>query len=78
MRDGSLRGRDVVRAAIWPALYAIYAIVRGAFDGWYAYWFLNPKDQTVLELLVSVAGLMLLVMAIAAAMIAVDRKGQRR
>lgn len=73
MRDGSLGWRDVPKAAVWPALYAVYALARGAGDGWYAYWFLNPKDQSLVELLVSIAGLSLLVMAIGAVLVAIDR-----
>lgn len=71
--DGTLRWRDVPKAAIWPALYALYAIARGTADGWYAYWFLNPKDQSALELVISVAGLSLLVVAIGATLVAIDR-----
>ena len=73
MRDGSLGWRDLPKAAIWPAAYAIYALARGAGDGWYAYWFLNPKDQSLAELLVSIAGLSLLVMGIGAVLVAIDR-----
>ena len=73
-RDGSLGWRDVPRAAIWPAIYGVYAVARGAFDGWYAYWFLNPNDQSPLELLVSIVGVATLVMAIGALLVAIDRK----
>jgi hypothetical protein len=74
MADGSLGWRDVPKAAIWPALYAIYAVARGAIDRWYAYWFLNPKDQSPLELLVSVIGLAVLIMAVGAMLVAIDRR----
>lgn len=77
MSAGQLRWRDVPKAAIWPAIYAIYAVVRGAGDGWYAYWFLNPRDQSAVELTVSIAGLSLLVMAIAAVLVAIDRRAAR-
>ena len=78
MADGRLAWRDVPKAAIWPAIYAIYAVARGAVDGWYAYWFLNPKDQSALELLLSVTGLAALVMTAAALLVAIDRKRGRR
>ena len=78
MSGNGLGWRDVPKAAIWPALYAVYALVRGTFDGWYAYWFLNPKDQSTAELLISVAGLTLLVMAIGAALVAIDRRRAAR
>jgi hypothetical protein len=73
LRDGSLVWRDLPKAAIWPAAYAIYALARGAGDGWYAYWFLNPDDQSLVELLISIAGLSLLVMGIGAVLVAIDR-----
>ena len=76
--DGRLKWSDVPKAAIWPAVYALYAIARGAADGWYAYWFLNPKDQSALELVVSVAGLSLLVMAIGAVLVTIDRTRRAR
>ena len=78
MADGSLGWRDVPKAAIWPALYAIYAIARGAIDGWYAYWFLNPKDQGAIELVVSILGLSALVMAAGALLVALDRRRKAR
>jgi hypothetical protein len=78
MADGRLRWSDAPKAAIWPAIYAVYAVARGAADGWYAYWFLNPKDQSALELVVSIVGLALLVTGIGAALIAIDRSRRAR
>jgi hypothetical protein len=78
MSDGRLGWRDVAKAAIWPAIYAVYAVARGAIDGWYAYWFLNPKDQSAIELVVSIAGFSLLVMGIAAVLVGIDRKAAAR
>jgi hypothetical protein len=72
-RDGSLKWRDLPKATIWPAAFAVYALARGAVDGWYAYWFLNPRDQSLIELIISIVGLSLLVMAIGAVLIAIDR-----
>lgn len=78
LADGRLRWPDAVKAAIWPALYAVYALARGAADGWYAYWFLNPRDLSALELLLSVAGLSVLVTGIGAALVGIDRRVARR
>lgn len=78
MADGRLGWKDVPKAAIWPAIYALYAVVRGAADGWYAYWFLNPRDQSAVELLVSIVGLALLVMGVGAALVAIDRSRRPR
>ena len=44
--NGSLGRRDFAWALVPPVLYAAYAMVRGAMDGWYAYWFLDPSQQT--------------------------------
>ena len=78
MADGGLEWSDAPKAAIWPAIYAVYAVARGAADGWYAYWFLNPKDQSLLELVASIVGLALLVTGIGAALIAIDRSRRAR
>lgn len=53
--NGSLGRRDFAWALVPPLLYAAYAMVRGAMDGWYAYWFLDPGQQAPLELAASVA-----------------------
>lgn len=39
---GDLRWRDALWALPLPAVYFGYAMARGAVDGWYAYWFLDP------------------------------------
>jgi hypothetical protein len=46
--------REIGWALLPPVLYCAYALARGAADGWYAYWFLNPAEQSAPELLVSV------------------------
>lgn len=61
-------------ALLGPALYVVYAMARGAIEGWYAYWFLNPSTQSPVQLLVSI-GVLLCAFGIAAAvLIAVDRR----
>ena len=79
MPHGELRWGDVKWALVPPALYLIYAMARGAIDGWYAYWFLNPSTQTAAQLAASIAGVLGLFATIAAAAIALDRLiGTRR
>ncbi|MEO8175397.1 MAG: Pr6Pr family membrane protein [Sphingomicrobium sp.] len=69
-----LKWREIGWALLPPALYAAYALARGAIDGWYAYWFLNPAAQSPQQLLVSVT-LMLAGFALAAAvLVAIDRR----
>ncbi|MEO7654726.1 MAG: Pr6Pr family membrane protein [Sphingomicrobium sp.] len=73
MRDGSLAWRDVPKAAIWPALYVAYALARGHLDGWYAYWFLNPREQSLSGMALSIAGLLLAILVVGAALVLGDR-----
>ena len=69
-----LKWREIGWALLPPALYAAYALARGAIDGWYAYWFLNPAEQGLLQLLASVT-LMLAGFALAATLlVAIDRR----
>lgn len=74
MPHGELRWGDFKWALAPPALYLAYALARGAFDGWYAYWFLNPATQTIGELTISIAAVLLLFSVVAAAAIALDRR----
>ena len=74
MPHGTLDRRDIKWALLLPALYLAYAIGRGAFDGWYAYWFLNPATQTLGALSLSILGMLALFAVVAAIAVAVDRK----
>ena len=71
--NGSLGRRDLGWALVPPALYAAYAMVRGAMDGWYAYWFLDPSQQAPLELAGSVALMIAGFALIAALLLWLDR-----
>ena len=68
------RWGDVLWSILPPALYVAYAMARGALDGWYAYWFLNPAAQSPVELIVSISVLLCGLAAMAAALIAIDQK----
>jgi hypothetical protein len=65
------------RAIVWalapPAVYFLYALGRGAIDGWYAYWFLNPARQDAGDLLATVTIMLCGFSVMAAALIAIDR-----
>lgn len=73
MPHGELRWSDLKWALAGPALYLAYALARGAFDGWYAYWFLNPATQSAVELTASIAGVLAILSIVAAVAVAVDR-----
>ena len=72
MPHGALRWSELKWALAPPALYLAYALGRGAVDGWYAYWFLNPSTQTPAELAASIAGVLVLFTAVGAGVIALD------
>jgi hypothetical protein len=67
------RWQEIGWALLPPLLYFAYALARGAADGWYAYWFLNPSEQTSAELAASIAIIMAGLAAIAAALVGYAR-----
>jgi hypothetical protein len=69
-----LKWRDVKWALAGPALYLAYALARGAVDGWYAYWFLDPSSQGLDELGLSIIGVLAVFAVVAASAIAADRR----
>lgn len=70
---GRINWREIGWALLPPLAYCIYALVRGAGDGWYPYWFLNPAEQSTGELLVSILALVLAFAALASSLIAIAR-----
>ena len=68
-----LAWRELLWALLPPILYVVYALARGAADGWYAYWFLNPAEQSAGELLSSVLLLLGGFAGAAAILVAADR-----
>ena len=67
-----LKWRDTLWAMLPPLLYSLYALLRGAGNGFYAYWFLNPATQTPGEMLTSTAVLLAAVAVIAGLLNAID------
>jgi hypothetical protein len=67
-----LKWRDVLWALVPPAVYVAYALARGAADGFYAYWFLNPATQSPREMVTSTAILLTAVALIAAVLNTID------
>jgi hypothetical protein len=74
MPHGELRWRDLKWALTPPAIYLAYALGRGAIDGWYPYYFLNPTLQTAAELGLSIAGTLAVFAIVAGSGIAIDRR----
>jgi hypothetical protein len=69
----SLRWKDALWALLPPLIYCAYAFARGAFDGWYAYWFLDPKALSLIQLATSIAALLAAFLCLAFSVIAIDR-----
>ena len=67
-----LKWRDILWAMVPPVLYCIYALLRGAADGFYAYWFLNPAIQSPAETVTSTAVLLAVVGVIAGVLVTID------
>jgi hypothetical protein len=67
-----LKWRDIVWALVPPLLYCIYALARGAADGFYAYWFLNPATQAPAQMASSMAVLLAAVAVIAGVLLTID------
>ena len=65
------------RAALWavaPAFaYFIYALLRGAADGWYAYWFMDPTSLPPAQMATNIAILLLVFLLAALALVGIDK-----
>jgi hypothetical protein len=70
---GALRWRDAITALTIPVGYGLYALARGAIDGWYAYPFLDAGKLSAVQMAVNMAGLTLGVLALALLLIAVAK-----
>jgi hypothetical protein len=70
--NGALGRRDFLAALAPPLVYVVYALARGAVDGWYAYWFLNPELQSVGDLIWNLVGMLAGFAIIAVLLIWVD------
>jgi hypothetical protein len=78
MPHGELKWRDLKWALTPPALYLAYALARGAIDGWYPYFFLDPALQTAADLAVSILGTLAVFGIVAGGAIAADIRIGRR
>ena len=70
---GALAWRDIGWALAAPSLYVAYALARGAVDGWYAYWFLDPGALSAAAIAGNLAVLLAVFSLVAALLVAVDR-----
>lgn len=79
MPHGDLKWSDMKWALAPPALYLAYVMARGALDGWYPYYFINPTLQTPTELAAGILGTLFVFAAVGGSAIAIDlRLSDRR
>jgi hypothetical protein len=70
--------KEIGWALLPPVAYVGYAMIRGALDGWYAYWFMNPAAQTPAAFAICIAILLGGFGIAAALLVAADRTIGRR
>ena len=75
---GQLQWRSALWAAVPAFAYFIYALVRGAADGWYAYWFMDPTSLPPVQMATHVAMLLLVFLLVALALVGLDKWLVRR
>lgn len=62
---------------IYPFLYLVMALIRGAVDSFYPYPFLNAKELGLITVLKNAIGLLMIFVAVSLILIAVSRRGNR-
>ncbi|WP_033074876.1 Pr6Pr family membrane protein [Sphingopyxis sp. MWB1] len=70
---GGLGWRDWLWTLAFPLAYLAYALMRGAYDGWYAYYFLDPVTQGWGAFALSVATIIAGFLLIAGLLLGLDR-----
>jgi len=70
---GSLKWIHPFRWLIYPAIYLVYALLRGALSGFYAYPFINVKESGYNRVLLNSAGLMLVFIIIGFLFVGIDK-----
>ena len=70
---GQLRWGSALWAVVPAFGYFIYALLRGAADGWYAYWFMDPTALPPAQMATNVAMLLLVFLLAALALVGLDK-----
>lgn len=71
---GALRWRDPLAWLAYPAAYLVYALLRGATTGWWAYPFIDASALGYARVLLNAAGLMVVFLGLGSVMVALDRR----
>lgn len=69
---GKLQWRCAGWAVVPALVYFVYALVRGAADGWYAYWFLDPASLPPAQMTMNVVILLLAFSGVALGFVLLD------
>jgi hypothetical protein len=77
-RGIALRYMQIAYWAIYPGLYFVYALLRGALSGFYAYPFIDVATLGYMRVLGNALGILVGFIVIAAILIALGRLGVRR
>lgn len=64
---------DVLFAALWPTAYSLYGLGRGAVDGFYPYYFMDPTSTPWLMVARNMTGLVLAFVIGALALTVIDQ-----
>jgi hypothetical protein len=72
-RHGVLAWRDAPIPLVLPLAYCLVVYARGAVDGWYPYFFLNPGEAGGPGLALNLAGLAAAFVGIGVGFVALDR-----
>lgn len=75
---GGLTWNDAVFAALWPLSYAIYGLSRGAVDGFYPYFFMDPTSLSIPAIALNLLGLVAAFLVGAALLVGLSRAISRR
>jgi hypothetical protein len=75
---GALSWKDAAFAAVWPASYAAYGLTRGALDGFYPYFFMDPATLSSPQIALNLAGLVVAFIMGASVLLLLSRALGRR
>lgn len=70
---GALHWRNALLAAAWPTIYSVYGLTRGALDGYYPYFFMDPTQAPWLIVARNMAGLVVAFILGALIFVTLDR-----
>ncbi len=75
---GGLKWSHAAFAGLWPLAYAIYGLSRGAIDGFYPYFFMDPTSASYVQIAINVVGLFVAFLLGALLLIGISRALGRR